>query len=490
VYEANIETALELKDLLRIFRKRRAVILIIFAIVVLGTTIFTLRLPRVYEAETTLRVKQAKGLSDSLLSELPVGNPLASKQLMSTYVEIIKSRLVIKEVIKLLERAGVKALNYQTVFKRIIISPVRDTEILKIQARAGSPLEARLLANTVVTVFLQCLSELMQSQQTVIRKFIAGRLVESRLELAQAELALQNYKSRQKIVAPAEETKALVAQMAEFHKLAAENRIVLATGAARVGLANQQLANEKPGFMAENSLIAQCKGKLVDLEAELVGLIQKYTENHPRVMALRATINEVKRKLNEEINRVVNREAVSLNPVHQSILQDKLKAEAELAAALAQKSVLDAIMARNEAVLLQLPAKEAGLARLMRDSLLAQEIYIMLAKRYEEARISEAMQPTDVQVLDRAVAPDPTQPIAPNRKTNIGVGVFLGLLLGMGLAIVLEFFNKTIIGAEDVERYLDLPVLGNIPVFNAKLRQSSHTTHFWERWTFKRKAEG
>jgi succinoglycan biosynthesis transport protein ExoP len=422
----------------------------------------------------------------SLLSELPFGNPLATKQQMSTYAEIIKSRTVITEVIKLTRQGRQTPLSYDALLNQIVISPVRDTEILKLQVKAASPTEAQLIANTVVTVFLQRLSELVHSEQTVIRKFIAGRLGKAKLELEQAEKALETYKSRQKIVAPDEETKSVVIQMADLNKLAAENQIDLATNQARVDHVNRQLANEKPGFVAENLLIQQCKSKLVDLEVELVGLLQKYTENHPQVLAVRATITEVKRKLNAEINQVVSVEAPSLNPIHQSLLQDKLKTEAELAAAAAQKAALDAIIIREEAVLVKLPAKEEGLARVMRNSMLAQEIYIMLAKRYEEARINEAMQPTDVQVIDRAV--DPDRPIAPNCKSNIIIAAFLGLFVGIGLALLWEYLHKTIIDSEDVERYLGLSVLGNIPVFNAKSIQSSYKTGFWERWVLNRKA--
>jgi len=73
------------------------------------------------------------------------------------------------------------------------------------------------------------------------------------------------------------------------------------------------------------------------------------------------------------------------------------------------------------------------------------------------------MQPTDVQVVDAAVAPD--KPIKPNKRLNVMIAAFLGLFAGTGLAFVLEYINKTILNTEDVEYYLGLPVLGTIPDF-------------------------
>ena len=101
------------------------------------------------------------------------------------------------------------------------------------------------------------------------------------------------------------------------------------------------------------------------------------------------------------------------------------------------------------------------MGRVMRDALVAQEIYSMLAKRYEEARISEVMQPTDAQVVNPAVEPD--QRIRPRRTLNVAIAAILGLFCGLGAAFFLEYMNRTIRTADDVKDYLGLPVLGAIP---------------------------
>ena len=109
----------------------------------------------------------------------------------------------------------------------------------------------------------------------------------------------------------------------------------------------------------------------------------------------------------------------------------------------------------------------------MRDATVAQEIYVMLAKRHEEARISEVMQPTDVQVIDVAVAQ--SKPIAPKKALNVMIAGILGLFIGLGLAFMLEYMNKTVKTIEDVRNYLDLPVLGSIPDFDSKTELQNRT---------------
>jgi capsular polysaccharide biosynthesis protein len=74
------------------------------------------------------------------------------------------------------------------------------------------------------------------------------------------------------------------------------------------------------------------------------------------------------------------------------------------------------------------------------------------------------MQPTDVQVID--VAAIPVKPISPKKTFNVIIAAALGLFIGLGLAFMSEYMNRTMKSVEDVRAYLDLPVLGSIPHFD------------------------
>ncbi len=457
------ETTLDLKDILRILRRRRGLILGVFLAAVVASVVISWILPPTYEAETTLRIKQSKGLADSLLGSMPLGNAMATKQMMSTYAEILKSRTVVESMMDKVYGDSSERPMYKQMVDRITTLPVRDTEILKVSVTDRNPAKAQQIVNTLVQSFVERMTDLVRSEQRMIRSFIGERLEEAKRELLAAEASLELYKREQQIVAPSEEIKAIIGNLTTINKLKAENSVALSSAQAKLQSAQAQLGEQKPEFVAENQLILQYRSKLADLEVQLVGMLQKYTEKHPEVMALRAAIEETKQRLNAEIARVINAEASSMNPVYQGLLQTRIQAEVEIAAAKAQREAIDRVIAEQEQMLTSLPAKELGLVRVMRDATVAQEIYVMLAKRHEEARISEVMQPTDVQVVDAAVAPD--KPIKPNKRLNVMIAAFLGLFAGTGLAFVLEYINKTILNTEDVEYYLGLPVLGTIPDF-------------------------
>lgn len=462
------ETTIELRDVIKIIEKRRKLIFNTFLTFVILATILSFVIPPTYEGESTLRIKQPKGLGDSLLADLPTGSSSMTKQQMSTYAEIIKSRTVVQEVIDKTQsdKDEDDIPTYADMLKRITTQPVKDTEILNVRVTAKSPEEAELVTNTLVNTFLNRMTNLVRSEQEGVRQFIGERLQESKQNLEQAESNLEKYKSEQHIVSPSDETKAMIDRMSDVYKLMAENKVAIQGTQAKLSVANQEIGREKPGFVADSPLIQQYKGKLADLEVQLATLTQTYTGQHPQVLATRAAIAETRDKLQTEAARIAAAETPSANPVHVGLLQAQIQAEADLSAATAQQAAINSIIAQGDQELSKVPAKEQGMAKVMRDAEVAQEIYVMLAKRHEEARISEVMQPTDVQVIDVAIAPE--KPIRPRKALNIAIAAVLGLFVGTGWAFTLEYLNKSIRTADDVKQYLDLPVLGNIPDFDAK----------------------
>lgn len=467
------ETTIDLKDVIRILKKRKGMILKLFFGFLVAALAVSLVWPPTYEGESALRIKQKKGLSDSLLGDMPIGNSGAAKQLMSTYSEILKSRTVVSALIE--EVYGSlpddEKPTYEKMVKRITTKPVKDTEILNVSVTAKDPEEAAQLTNRLIAIFNGRLTELVRTEQRAVRGFIGERLGDARKDLEQAESALEKYKSEQKILAPTEETKALVDKLADLDKLSANNKVALSTAKAKLATAQQQLAGQNAGFIGDNATIQQYKSNLIAQEVKLVELLQRYTEKHPQVIMTRNQITETRQGLAGEIEAVASSKSPSNNPVFQGLLISQIQSEAELAAATAQQQAISRVLAESDKEVADLPAKERGFVRLQRDASVAQEIYVMLAKRHEEARIAEVMEATDVQIVDEAVIPE--KPIKPKVLLNTLIGALLGLFAGLGAAFVLEYLNRSIRTDEDVQRELGLPVLGRIPQINQSQKEQA-----------------
>lgn len=75
---------------------------------------------------------------------------------------------------------------------------------------------------------------------------------------------------------------------------------------------------------------------------------------------------------------------------------------------------------------------------------------------------SQRLYPTgNIQVMDTAAFPK--DPIKPKKALNVAIAFFLGLMISFGLVFLLEYMDNTIKTESDVEKYLDLPVIGIIP---------------------------
>ena len=76
----------------------------------------------------------------------------------------------------------------------------------------------------------------------------------------------------------------------------------------------------------------------------------------------------------------------------------------------------------------------------------------------EVKRITKA---NDIQVIDKAILPE--NPIKPNKMMNVAIAAVLGMMIGLFVVFVLEYLDNKIKTPQDVEKHLDLPILGVIP---------------------------
>ncbi len=84
-----------------------------------------------------------------------------------------------------------------------------------------------------------------------------------------------------------------------------------------------------------------------------------------------------------------------------------------------------------------------------------------LQARIEQLDTLAAAQTGDVQLVQPASVP--SSPSSPNTKLNIGLGAFVGLLLGLGLALLLERLNRRVRTIEELRDIYEVPVLAELP---------------------------
>jgi tyrosine-protein kinase Etk/Wzc len=348
---------LNLRDYVRIFHKRKLVILFTFFAVFIGSLFYLSKKQPVYQASATIKIEERKTIA-GLLTEMVMYSP---GDVMESETKFIKGYPVMKKVALLRglidEKSPVELVNsvVSNLQGSIDSEKVGNTNMIRIVATADNAKEAMDLANSVADVYIEenLVDKAKQARHT--RQFIEEQLASLEDRLRQAEDKLRIF-----------------------------------------------------GDEVKNIKLAEpMQQKLLELEFQLADLMQKYTEKHPRVIQAREQIEQI------------------------------------------------------ESQVKGFSGQELEYTRLTREIDVNKKLYAMLKEKLEEARITEAQKVGDISVVNPAVLP--SAPVSGNEKMGVVVGAFMGLILGVALAFVLETLDTSIGTIEDVENVVKLPVLGVIP---------------------------
>lgn len=450
--------------MLSILKKYRTLVWLVFLGAVGASLAVSLLLPPVYEASTTLLVESGPSLQNPLSEVLNLGQPRVANM-----AGILSSRSLLYNVASRYDLVTTEdPEELDKLSRKISVRPIPGTNLIKIRMEYTDPEIARNFVNDWAEEFILQNQQLLKSEARGGRRFLEEQLESVGRELAEAEDALRQYRQEQKVFDPAEEVRSVLSQLTRLETMEAETTVAQREVATKLDKITAQLSGEQAKVIASTTIsrnpsIQTLKNQLVNLEVELSGAREKYTDKHPSVVALNAQIAEVKAKMKLEADRVVSTETETLNPRYQDLYRQVGQLQVELLALDVRKNTLDRLIAGKERTFREFPEKELELTNLVRNAKVTEGIYNMLKQKYEEVRLAEVMTSANIRVIDKALLP--TKPVRPNLPLNIAVAALLGLFIGVGLAFLLESNDTSVKTPEDVEAVLGLPVLGQIPEF-------------------------
>ncbi len=492
------EEEINLRDYLHVIRKRRWVIITILFVVVVSVTILTFRQTPIYEA--TARILIEKETPNILTFKEVLDLDTSNQDYYQTQYKILKSRTLVKQVLERLgmmkqamqqepetknftvhtflaelqERLGFQepqplsetdkatAKEQQIInsfLNRISITPIRGSRLVDISARSTNRHQTALVANTLVDVYIEQNLENKLSTTKEAVSWLEKELETTRKKLADSEAALQAYKEQHAIISLEDRQNIVMQKLSELNTAVNDARI------KRSALESEYRKIQQYGItqlesipqVINNPLIQELKVELANLETELSELQKKFRSKHPNVTALRSQIISVRKRINAEINRII----------------DSITSEYEVAQA--QELDLTKMLEQQKLEALELDQKAIRYKELQREVESNQRIYNTLLQRAKEASITERLETSNINIVDRATVP--TVPIAPRKTRNIFLGIVIGLVMGTTLAFFFEYLDNSIRTAEDIKRYLNMPFLGLVPKVSIKDVPSNNTRH-------------
>lgn len=326
---------------------------------------------------------------------------------------------------------------------------IRGTNLVELSFVALKPKAAADVANAVAESYIDWTTESRFNMATQATKFLSSQAEQVKGEIEEKERELQAY-GRQKDIVSVEP-----GQNVTLQKLESLNKDYAEALSDRVAKEARyyELQNAKPDAAAESlsgGLVTQLRNDLLKLEREYSEKLNVYKPEWPAMQQLRSQIQKGKEHLATVVEETVTKAREQARADYQTAQRREESLKDVLRGQKAEAMTLNSNAVEYNNLRVEVATKRALL-----DTLLKRQSETEMMTRLKGTRESS------IRIVDRALPP--ASRFSPSYRKNGMLGLFLGLVGGLGLAFLLEYLDRSIRSPEQVEQALRLPALGVIP---------------------------
>ena len=344
-----------------------------------------------------------------------------------------------------------------------------DTEVINVGLYGESPEIATNMANTMVQLFINKNVELARVPAGTAYNFTKEQMAKVEKELFESQNLLMRFKEENGIIQLDEEKTIKIQRLDEFEAELSNISFRMEETKERIRETKNQLSSQGERIkssivVADNPLVTELKATLQGQEAKLASLVIEKREDHPDVMRMKAEIEANKSRLKNELERKVQSETETSNPVYQNLIGKLVDLEVDRVGYLAKQDVLKEKISGLKTALISMPSQEIELIRLSNTVDVKQSIYNELKKKMDELRVLKetTISDVDIKLTDPAKVYDYVRPDWPKWLLIIPAGFVGSLLLAVFTAFFVEYWDSSFSTAKEVEKSLALPVLGSL----------------------------
>lgn len=453
------EVTLHAIDYWQVIKNRYGVILLTFLLVFMTALVITYVMPKRYESKAVVQVRP-KGVGTVLI---PGGDNRFQAEMGPTFFptefEVIRAQKTLDSAIEDLDLVNKWNSDPESVRRTLrgIVDAqnIRGTALIEIRVRYNDPKDAQMIAKAV--------SEAYRERRTTQQSEYATQALEqlSRAVVAQKDAVEDKRKLLSQIIrqegiiyhgdtslgggsrgygeAEEAESAAKAYDQLEQDKIALESQIE-----TLLKYDGPQLMTYASGLSLPDNVIPVLLPQFQAAEREYQSMkASGYGELHPKMVQLSTNLKEMEQDL---VEAVAN-------------LRETLKAKLELS-----KEQLSRLKTRMDATIDD--AIKQGIAnQTFIDAKNDFETAQRLLETLQVKEISEKMQTkiTEEPIIIHEEPVVSQVPVSPNVTLNLALGAVVGMVFGIGVAFFLEYLDTSVKSLEDVERYLQVPVLAVIP---------------------------
>ena len=436
-------------------------------VTVLLVALIVLVAPRAYTASTDVFIdyRENDPLSGMRFSAM------LDDSYMRTQRELLGSRVVTEKVVDILGLRQTAAFReaelddgpakaYEALVRRLhdntTVSTTTNSRVLTVSYTADAPERARDIANAIVTAFLQVTRDMALLGTTERTEQYRQQLDQLRTAAEGAQAELTRYQQETGLLSMTEAGDAELRRLTDMQASQYDLQTRLAAALSRNHAWQQQLES---GVLPQELPDVGRLPQMIEIQARYTDAVRRLTErtvqlgsNHPVVRALTREV--------EQLAQMQGHEATAIF-------------DAQRADALALATQLDdlnrQIAAQRELVLLRMNQRDQ-LAALQRQLASADQIYRSALTNYDTLVLAGNITLHNISVLRPAALP--TAPSRPKVLQSLLASVFMGLFLGICLALLVEFLQRRLRCVDDLLRTVAQPTLGRIGLPDTRVAEA------------------
>ncbi len=507
----NPKKSFNIYDYIEIAYRRIWYIIIPFIIIIMGTIVYLLIVPKLYRASTLILVTPQK------VPEAFIKATVSSKieDRLQSIAQEIMSRTRIENIITEfnLYSEDRKSRNLEELVER-----VRNNIKVDIKGKEGyftisytgrEPKIVAAVTNKLASMFIEENLKLRELQAQGTSEFLSSELKTTKERLENQERSITEFKRRYMGELPEQRDanlKVLEQLQLNYQRIgesirAAQDRkvilqkqlsdieLIITASAKKDEFGESQIFPLQMGLPVRNQTKSQSEVKLEQLKRELLELQSKYKEKHPDIILTKKKIKELEAKIgtsgsekvdSEELKdevlssksgtKMIDETDVKLNPRYKEIESQIVATQLEIERLREEESKVKAQINKYRERIETTPLRELTLAQLTRDYQNTKEIYESLLKKNEEAQQAENLERRQkgeqFKVVDPARVPE--RPFKPDVPKVLLMGFILACGGGFALAFIREQMDRSFRDAEDLEATFGIKVLANIPRIEKK----------------------
>ncbi|MFZ5517051.1 MAG: GumC family protein [Candidatus Zhuqueibacterota bacterium] len=452
-YELNI------RDFWRVIRKRKYFIAGVVATIAVVSAVYSVlnRPQPIFESVASVKIERTNTLTGVYLQAVTY-NP---EDNIATQAEVIRSFPVLQKVSQELGYVDSSATFDHVLSDDAAVSAILDlmskvstsqeglTNIINIIVQSADAEETQKIANTIARVYIAENSREKNQRIVNALDFIRKQLQVIGERLNTAEEDVRQYREQEKLITLETKTSMVSRELEmtedeyfQVKRRRQEIESILSNLSAEKGefIRNRFIGldgqNQSPTF----SLLAN---RLADLFLQRDELLIHFKENHPDIQQLDKKIEEIFKNIRRE-----------LTAQYESLVRSE--------------KILEAEVEKSRAAYKTLPRDGLELARLQRRVMLNEEIYTLLESKHQEALLQNSEKIQEAALVKPALRGYRVNPPA-SVWTTCFIGGLVGLILGLLGAFILESIDTSFETIEEVERSLNMAVVGIIPYYDSQI---------------------